>query len=232
MIYINIILLIINFFLFFKNYKEKREDEIFISKRYQTIRQDQQAQQQYITLLLKSRKQLEQQTTALSDRYSNLTSDIEKIEEQKKQAEKNLIDFQDNLDKNKKEYQQKIVSEINKINKQREQTEKQLDQIKNVYQAATAARLREQEEQDKKIFYQLQIPKKQISDINKLENWKSDLNDPSIVAKIIWSSYIMKATSDMCNRILGSSVVCGIYKITNNISGDVYIGQSVVNIGA
>jgi len=31
----------------------------------------------------------------------------------------------------------------------------------------------------------------------------------------------------LCNRILGSSTVCGIYKITNLITKEVYIGQSV-----
>ena len=61
----------------------------------------------------------------------------------------------------------------------------------------------------------------------KLEYWKSSLYEPTIVAKIIWSSYIMKPTTDMCNRILGSSPICGIYKITNNQSGEIYIGQSV-----
>lgn len=96
-----------------------------------------------------------------------------------------------------------------------------------MFDAATAARLREQEEKDKRAFYELHIPEKQIKDITLLQQWKSQLNDPSIVSKIIWSSYIIKPTSDLCNRVLGTKPVCGIYKITNRISGDTYIGQSV-----
>jgi group I intron endonuclease len=50
---------------------------------------------------------------------------------------------------------------------------------------------------------------------------------PIVVSKIIWSSYIMKPTSDMCKRILKKySSVCGIYKITNIITNEKYIGQS------
>ena len=37
----------------------------------------------------------------------------------------------------------------------------------------------------------------------------------------------MKPTTDLCNRVLGSGSVCGIYKITNKQTGDIYIGQSV-----
>jgi group I intron endonuclease len=37
----------------------------------------------------------------------------------------------------------------------------------------------------------------------------------------------MKPTSDLCNRVLGSTTICGIYKITNKQTGDIYIGQSV-----
>ena len=37
----------------------------------------------------------------------------------------------------------------------------------------------------------------------------------------------MKPTSDLCNRVLGSNTICGIYKITNLLTNDIYIGQSV-----
>ena len=37
----------------------------------------------------------------------------------------------------------------------------------------------------------------------------------------------MKPTTDLCNRVLGSGSICGIYKITNKQTGDIYIGQSV-----
>lgn len=158
-----------------------------------------------------------------------------RINQEKQQKQKELNDYYKNLkqeiDKTYKQYQITKEEEFNKnieqLEKSRQLVEDQLTQIQAVYEAATAARLREQEQQDKKLFYQLQISKNQISDIQKLEEWKDQLYDPTIVSKIIWSSYVIKPASDLCNRVLGSSVVCGIYKITNLITKEVYIGQSV-----
>lgn len=158
-----------------------------------------------------------------------------RINQEKRQKQKELNDYYESLkqeiDKTYKQYQITKEEEFNKnieqLEKSRQLVEDQLTQIQAVYEAATAARLREQEQQDKKLFYQLQISKNQISDIQKLEEWKDQLYDPTIVSKIIWSSYVIKPASDLCNRILGSSTVCGIYKITNLITKEVYIGQSV-----
>ena len=81
--------------------------------------------------------------------------------------------------------------------------------------------------QPKWSFYRIRISDQQATDISRLQQFKKSLYDPSIASKVIWSSYIMKPTSDMCNRVLGKSTVCGIYKITNKATGEVYIGQSV-----
>lgn len=161
--------------------------------------------------------------------------ECDRINQEKQQKQKALNDYYENLkqeiDKTYKQYQITKEEEFNKnieqLEKSRQLVEDQLTQIQAVYEAATAARLREQEQQDKKLFYQLQISKNQISDIQKLEEWKDQLYDPTIVSKIIWSSYVIKPASDLCNRVLGSSTICGIYKITNLITKEVYIGQSV-----
>lgn len=158
-----------------------------------------------------------------------------RINQEKQQKQKELNNYYESLkqeiDKTYKQYQITKEEEFNKnieqLEKSRQLVEDQLTQIQAVYEAATAARLREQEQQDKKLFYQLQISKNQISDIKKLEEWKDQLYDSTIVSKIIWSSYVIKPASDLCNRVLGSSVVCGVYKITNLITKEVYIGQSV-----
>ena len=154
--------------------------------------------------------------------------------------QKQIEQKQKNFQQLKKEYQtyQTLINEQttqvnfllnqkNTLNKNIEQAKVQLSQIKDTYQAAAAAYLKEKEDQEKRNFYQIQISKQQISDIIKLNEWKQNLYDPSIVSKIIWSSYIMKPTSNLCNRVIGSSVVCGIYKITNQLTKEIYVGQSV-----
>ena len=189
---------------------EYRNNQAFITK-----------QKQQIANLLKQKQiinnDLEKEKNNLNNHYKLL----------KQQTNKSFEQYCNTLDKCYGTKEKEFSLKIEQIKKQREQVENQLTQIKSVYQAATAARLREQEQQSKKMFYKLQISKKQISDITKLEDWKSELQDPSIVSKIIWSSYIIKPTTDLCNRVVGSSIVCGIYKITNQLTGEVYIGQSV-----
>ena len=44
---------------------------------------------------------------------------------------------------------------------------------------------------------------------------------------LIWSTYFQKDMTALCNRILGTDTVTGIYKITNQENGKCYIGQSV-----
>ncbi len=160
----------------------------------------------------------------LKEKQNNLDQQYELLKEQ---SIKSFEQYSDILDKSYTSKERQVIDKIEQLQRSREQAENQLAQIKSIYQAATAARLREKQDQEKRKFYQLQIPPKQIADIQTLKSWKQDLNDPSIVAKIIWSSYVMKPASDLCNRVIDSSPVCGIYKITNITSGDIYIGQSV-----
>lgn len=165
----------------------------------------------------KINNELQQKQNHLNDYYENL----------KQQTNQSFEQYSDIIDKCYKEKEKEFELKIQEMETQREQVENQLSQIKDVYEAATAARLREKEEKTKKMFYQLQISEKQISDITKLEQWKLQLYDPSIVSKIIWSSYVMKSASDLCSRVIGPTAACGIYKITNVLTNDIYIGQSV-----
>lgn len=116
---------------------------------------------------------------------------------------------------------------IEQLQNARQSVEKDLDQLKKVYDAAAAARLRQQEQSDKKRFYQLQISQSQIDDIRYLYNLMPNLHVPSVVPKLIWNTYIMKPASALCSRVLPRSSVCGIYKITNLQTQQVYVGQSV-----
>lgn len=165
----------------------------------------------------KINNELQQKQNHLNDYYENL----------KKQTNQSFEQYSNTIDKCYETKEREFELKIQQIKEERESAENQLSQIKTVYEAATAARIREKEDQTKRMFYQLQIPKTQISDMTKLEEWKRELNDPSIVSKIIWSSYVIKPASDLCNRVLGTSAICGIYKITNILTGDIYIGQSV-----
>lgn len=131
------------------------------------------------------------------------------------------------LEKNYKENEEKYFNKIKKLNDEEEQCKKELNKIKESLSAGVQARLREKELKEKTNYYKLKTSKEDLSDIEALNKIKSVLHQPIILSKLIWSTYFQKQTTELCNRIFGAGIKCGIYKITNLISSQVYIGQSV-----
>ncbi len=242
---ISIILLLIGIFLIFQAKKIKTQRINQINQvQLQIINKNQQinTKQCFISILQENIKNYQQeinnQKNIINDLITQKTKITQEIDNQQrelnqqydKKKEKyyeNFVVYCNNLTNDYKTKEAQFNQKINLLNRQREQVEDQLTQIKKVYEAATAARLREQEDEQKWSFYRIRLTDQQSTDISRLQEWKQNLYDPTIVSKIIWSTYILKPTSDLCNRVLGSKTVCGIYKITNKATGEVYIGQSV-----
>ena len=112
------------------------------------------------------------------------------------------------------------VSQLNKINSD-------INTFKATREALIQANLREQELLDTVGFHTISLSEQDITDINTLERIKATLFKPEILSKLIWSTYFLQPVSSMCNNIFGTGKVCGIYKITNLTTKEVYIGQSV-----
>ena len=112
------------------------------------------------------------------------------------------------------------VSQLNKINSD-------INTFKATREALIQANLREQELLDTVGFHTVSLSEQDITDINTLERIKPTLFKPEILSKLIWSTYFLQPVSSMCNNIFGTGKVCGIYKITNLTTKEVYIGQSV-----
>jgi hypothetical protein len=60
-----------------------------------------------------------------------------------------------------------------------------------------------------------------------LENLKASFHKPVVLSKLIWTQYFQKQMTELCDRVLGKKTICGIYKITNLLTEQCYIGQSV-----
>ncbi len=60
-----------------------------------------------------------------------------------------------------------------------------------------------------------------------LENLKVSFHKPVVLSKLIWSQYFQKQVTELCDRVVGKKIVCGIYKITDLLTQQCYIGQSV-----
>jgi len=117
--------------------------------------------------------------------------------------------------------QQDII--LNKIS----QEQSNLDKIRSTRIAAIEAQRREKEIKEKLSFYCLQPTDNEKDDIHALERVKPNLHQPRILCMLIWSTYFQKPMTALCNNILGTAIVCGIYKITNQETGECYIGQAV-----
>ena len=196
------------------------------------------------------KKQLENELNTLqNDRNNLINSEIEK----KKQLNKEFLQFQEFRKKEIEAYiesQQQLADgtvnsifesakkQILDINtdlqnarnialKEKEQIQNEIDKLKASLSAGVQARLREQEKKDKIGFYKLSINDADLSDVKMLENLKASFHKPVVLSKLIWTQYFQKQMTELCDRVLGKKTVCGIYKITNLLTEQCYIGQSV-----
>jgi hypothetical protein len=85
-----------------------------------------------------------------------------------------------------------------------------LQKIKNSLSAGVQAQLREQEKENKLDFYKLKIKDSDLADIEVLNRIRPSLHTPEVLSKLIWTTYYQKQTTELCNRVFGTSVKCGI----------------------
>lgn len=171
----------------------------------------------------------------IKDKINLTKSALENQQELSKKAFENYCEVLDNLySEEEKEYDQyKDAMETAYSNLQfkymqeiAEEVE-ELDKIKATRIAALEAQRKEKEIKEKLSFYCLKLTPIELADIEQLELIKPKLNNPRILSMLIWSTYFQKPMTTLCNNVLGTSIVTGIYKITDQITGACYVGQSV-----
>ena len=108
-----------------------------------------------------------------------------------------------------------------------QQEEDELNKLKATRAAAHEAILREQEVKDNKDAYRLVPSASDLADSRRLELVKRDLNKPRILCMLIWQTYWQPLAKKQFPLILQDKTKCGIYKITNLVTDECYIGQSV-----
>jgi hypothetical protein len=105
--------------------------------------------------------------------------------------------------------------------------ESELEKIKATRAALIQAQVKEKEIQENIDFYCLTLPVNDRDDIQRLEKVKKDLHNPRILSMLIWQTFFQKNMTSLCNNVLGTKTVTGIYKITNLNTNMCYIGQAV-----
>lgn len=195
------------------------------------IQQQQDEKEKYsskINNLIQEKEKLDTEINQKRICLVNYEKDIELDYQNKQQQMKNAASlYFDSLEKSYKtkeeEYDKKcaaLVSEIADMQSQYAEIQSQLVQ-------GAAAALREREKKEKINFYKLKLSDSDSIDIKELFELRKRFRNPSALSKLVWSEYFLKQTSELCNRVLGTNTKCGIYKITNLISNQAYIGQSV-----
>lgn len=195
------------------------------------IQQQQDEKEKYsskINNLIQEKDKLDTEINQKKICLVNYEKDIELDYQNKQQQMKNAASlYFDSLEKSYKtkeeEYDKKcaaLVSEMADMQSQYAEIQSQLVQ-------GAAAALREREKKEKINFYKLKLSDSDSIDIKELFELRKRFRNPSALSKLVWSEYFLKQTSELCNRVLGTNTKCGIYKITNLISNQAYIGQSV-----
>ena len=99
--------------------------------------------------------------------------------------------------------------------------------LKATHAAAIEALRKEKEVAENPKQYQLPLTDDEIHDIEYLNGIRSKMRFPAVVGKVIWSSFIQKKINPFAASILGNKTVIGVYKITNQLTQECYIGQSI-----
>lgn len=112
------------------------------------------------------------------------------------------------------------------LDEQMESLRAELDTLQRQKAAIIEAKKREELIQQDISKYSIQLNEQELHDIKILNNLRATMFYPQVIGKIIWTSFIQKKLKQLCNDIVGTNIVTGIYKITNQITQEAYIGQS------
>ena len=201
-------------------------------------------------------KDIEEKNNLLKEIYDSYTQDIKNIQQQienksqelnrlktiednqeeiARQSFTNYCNILDNEYKEKEEEYNKLLVELeyaydakyDELAATLAQINTDLDKIKQTRAAAMEAQRKEKEIEENFQFYSISIDAKDRNDIQTLERVKKDLNSPRILSMLIWTTFFRDKITELCNNVLGTKTIVGIYKITNQETKECYIGQSV-----
>lgn len=103
---------------------------------------------------------------------------------------------------------------------------KELNELQTNIDSLVENAKREEELRQAANFYRLILSEKDLEEIKMLRTVEPYLRDKEALNKVIWKVYYEKPYTDLIGRVIGPSVVTGIYKITNLENGMCYVGQA------
>lgn len=168
------------------------------------------------------------QNNELTNEINNNRAILQNTIEQNQKISDNAFDNYWGVLENKyAEAESDFDTRINALNEELIVTQNDLDKLKATRAAAYEALLKEQEIKENKDLYRLLPSASDLADVRRLEIVKRELNKPRTICMLIWSTYWQPIAKKQFPLILQAKTKCGIYKITNQITDECYIGQAV-----
>jgi len=177
--------------------------------------------QEKINTLKAEQKRLDDQYHQTQKHILDIEQDAKKIYDLKvEQLEKEYNQTIEKLSKSKEEIQNEYADELDKMRDE-------LESLRATKAAAIEAARKEEMINKNQEDYCLRIPVEEQNDVSILKSVRNRITKPRAVSMVIWNSYYQPLAKKLFPKILGADNVTGIYKITNQKTGECYIGQSI-----
>lgn len=171
---------------------------------------------------------------SLEQQRNRALEDVRRLVEARAQGESELKERYDSYERLlKDDYKRKMAdldanyeTTANEVREHMDELQRQLQSMKSTRDAAILAAKREREVADSPQVYTLSLSPQEESDVSFLESVLPRLFFPEVLGKYIWSCYYQKKYKTLAANVLGTDPVCGVYKITDQLTGEAYIGQS------
>lgn len=213
-----------------EKYKAAKDEEIKHLFKERWEQEEQNFKLKQSNLLIKEKEVeskitlLEAQLKGKEEHYNEVNQDLDKYKADR------LKDIDILICSKKKEELEKLAVEIQKA-KENTTTQitilnNELEEIRSRREAVNQEILRQRKLNDDKDFYCIQLDSALTSDISLLRSIAPRLINPTAVNKLIWTAYYQKPLAELRKRLLPNGDYSGIYKITRNKTGEIYIGQT------
>ena len=233
-ILLTIILLIgISICIFIVTHTTKKNTEIELEnkkrlEKLERLRIEQTAQEQNLVLLKNNINTLNNSIQEKNEELNRLhQQSINSLEVEKQLSEQAFDNYFKTLDQQYDKTDKEYAAKVQSCEKELSLVQADLDKMREMRAAAQQALLKEQEIKENKDNYRLIPTDADLADIKTLERVKRQLNKPRILSMLIWQTYWQPIAKRQFPIIIKAKTATGIYKITNIITEQCYIGQAI-----
>ena len=189
--------------------------------------------------LQQTNKQTEQRYLILLSKTTDMQQKVDNYYQQQKQkVDKRLEEFKNISSKAAEQYFSNLqeaykhadaahAQKMTRLKEEQDSAAADLNNLKETRKAAYEAILRQNEVKKNKDDYRLKPSEVDLYDIRSLKHLSKTFHKPRVISMLIWQYYFQPLAKKQFPIILKGSTKMGIYKITNLLTDQSYIGQSV-----